>query len=266
MIAKTCLLLLLGSTLTVHAAPRPWKSANGQHSISGEFLHRDATRITIQKTDGKTLILPVDQLHPDDLAWIQKNHPIPGPQAPHDASVIPVAPVSDKAALPDPSAVFDQLVFGDTREQVLTKLKASQCVELTVGEVFLGRTGLNGIFRTRQKMGKLTALLNFDWTPAGTLKELTLETDSLPASSYQSDLEPSWKEFIKLLEMLYGKPIQKAPMPRLESLAAGTFTPSCLWTLEGGGSVLLGTACDDENYQIVVRFTQKKIVPVEFQP
>ena len=243
----TLILLLLACAIPLHAAPRPWKSADGQRSIQGEFLKRDTTSITIRQSNGKDLVIALDKLHPDDRAWVNDNHPL------------------TPAKKPDKATVFDQLVFGDTRDQVTAKLKASKAVELTVDEALLGRTGLNGVFRTRQKVGNLRAMLFFDWTDAGSLKELTLQTESLPASAYHADLEQSWKALITLLETLYGKPVQKGPMPSIESLAEGSFSPSHLWALEGIGSALLGTARDGANYQLVVRFTQKKIQPVEFR-
>ena len=237
-------LLLLAAASTLQAAPRPWKSANGQHTIQGEFLKRDATSITLRLSNGNDLAIPFDQLHPDDRAWVNDNHPLA------------------RAKKPAQATVFDQLVFGDTRDQVTTKLKTSKFVELTVAETFLGRTGLNGVFRTRRKIGNLSAMLNFDWSDAGGLKELTLQTESLPAAAYHTDLEQCWTAFISLLESLYGKPVQKGPMPAIESLAEGSFFPSHLWTIEGVGSALLGTARDGGNYQLVVRFTQKKVQPV----
>lgn len=250
----TVIALLLASALCLQAAPRLWSSADGQNAIPGDFLKRDATSITIRQTDGKVLTFPLAKLHPADRTWVNANHPLPGTTPP----VSPTTPT----ALPNKAAVFDQLVFGDTRAQVLAKLKASKFVELTVPETFLGRTGLNGVFRTRKKIGGLDASLFFDWSDAGNLKELTLQTETLPASAYQTKIEPSWQEFITLLNTLYGKPVQQNSLPRIESLTNEAFSPSHLWSLEAGGSALLGTARDAEKYQLVVRFTQKKIQPV----
>jgi hypothetical protein len=252
MTLRTILLFLIVSTLSLPATVRPWKSADGQRSTPGEFVRRNATSITIRKTNGDEQVIPIDQLHPNDRAWVQAKHPL-------DSSKVPANPAAAVKG-----AVFDQLVFGDTRDKVLAKLKASQCVEVTVDDVFLGRTGFNGVFRTRQKIGKLSATLSFDWTEAGRLKEITLQSESLPASAYPAEIEPSWQAFIKLLGTLYGKPVQAGTLPRIETLAAGTYSPTHLWTLDEGGSVLLGTAREGSNYQIVVRFTQEKIQPVEY--
>jgi hypothetical protein len=238
--------LLVTSTAYLHAAPRAWKSSDGQRSTEGELLSRDATSITILRTkDSKPLTIQLEQLDPNDRTWINANHPLA------------------EAKAPDESAIFDTLAFGDSRETALVKLKASKFVEMTTDETFVGRSGLNGIFRTRQKIGNLTATLYFDWTESGKLKEINLQTDFLPAAAYQSALAPSWKEFAELLEMLHGKPVQNGPLPQMATLADGSFSPSHLWKLESRGSALLGTARDGAKYQVVVRFTEKKIQPVE---
>jgi len=254
MIPKLVSTILIVSAMNLLAETRFWKTTDGTRSVSGEFVSRDVTTVTIRYAGGKAITSPLSKLHPDDLAWLNKSHPLPG-----------VAGALPAPAMPDKSAVFDQLVFGDSRDKVIAKLKASQFVELTISETFLGRTGLNGVFRTRKQIGGLDASLFFDWTDGGMLKELTIQTATVPASDYQTRLEPSWKEFVTLLTTLYGKPIQQGTLPRSEYLADGSFRPSHLWSLEAGGSVLLGTARDGEKFQLVVRFTQRIIKPVSLQ-
>lgn len=212
--------------------------------MQGEFVKRDASSVTIRTGKGESLSIQLSQLHPDERQWLDLHHSLSGPA-------------------PDPSAVFDTLTFRDTRESTLTKLKASKIVEMTSNETFIGRSGLNGVFSTRQKIGGLSASLYFDWAPAGNLKELTLQTETIPEEEYKSRLEPSWNAFIELLNMLYGLPQQKGPLPRAQTIPDGSFLPSHLWLLEGNGSALLGTARDGKRYQLVVRFTQKMVQPVE---
>lgn len=226
---------------------RPWKSADGLKTVQGDFVKRDATTVTLRLGNGTETTVDLAKLHPDEAKWLNSHHPL-----------------AAAGAAPDPAAVFDTLVFGDDRDTVLKKLKASKIVEMTTDETFIGRSGLNGIFYTRQKIGKVKASLYFDWDETKKLKELTLQTDLLPDTEYKSELEPTWGAFVELLSTLYGKPAQKGPMPQMESLGDGTFSPSHLWELEGGGSALLGTARDGKRYQLVVRFTRKKVQPVEF--
>jgi hypothetical protein len=240
---KAAIACLISSNLLVQAVPHLSPDHNGQPAIEHEYIRRDTTSVTLRHANGRDVITPIDRLSADDRAWLEKNHPL------------------TCATVPPQSAVFDQLVFGDTREQVLTKLKASKFVELVVDESLIGRTGFNGVFHTRKKIGGLTAALYFDWTPEGQLKELTLQTETLRASDYRTLLMPSWQDFIQLLTTLYGKPSQSGSFPTMDTIADGTFSPSHLWALDGIGSALLGTARDGDKYQVVVRFTQKKIQP-----
>lgn len=238
------LILAAASISTASAQMRPWKNTDGSRSVQGDFVSRDAASVTIRTVAGKDIKIELTKLHPDETTWLQKNHPLGGP-APH------------------PSAVFDTLLFGDDRKTVEEKLKASKIVETSTDETFFGRSGLNGLYWTRQKIGKVRAALYFGWTDSDKLEELTLQTDLLPESDYKSELEPTWGSFIELLSMLYGKPVQNGPMPQKETLSPGMFMPSHLWELEGGNSALLGTACEGKGYQLVVRFTRKKIEVVE---
>ena len=237
--SQIAFLLLINSALSLHAAPREWKSADDQHPSEGELMIRDTTSINILLTKD------CDQLALNDRTWIDSTQTLATTEASNE------------------SPAFDTLTFNDSRETVLAKLKASKFVVMTADETFIGRSGLNGVFRTRRKIGNLSASLYFDWTENGKLKEITLQTDLLPATAYQSTLAPSWKEFEELLGALHGKPVQKSSLPQIASLTDGSFSPTHLWKLENRGSALLGIARDGAKYQVVVRFTQKMIQPVE---
>lgn len=220
-----------------------WKSADGR-VLQAEFVSRDANNVTVLTEAGKQVTIPVSKLHPDEITRLNKDHPLGAPA-------------------PDPKAVFDTLLFGDDRDTVTEKLKASKVVEMNSDETFFGRSGLNGTFSTRQPIGKVKAALYFDFNGAGKLRELTLQTDLLPEPEYDTELKPTWQAFIELLSMLYGKPVQQGPMPAKNTLKDGMFFPSHLWSIHGDSSALLGTACTGNQYQLVVRFTQKSIQPVE---
>jgi hypothetical protein len=229
----------MASGLGLSAAPRIWKSSTGEHSFKADFVKRDETSVTLRGESGKELTIELAKLHPDDSRWLDLHEP-----------------------LIDSSAVFDSLTFNDTRETATAKLKKSKIVEMTADETFFGRSGMNGAFRSRHKIGDLSAMLYFDWTESGKLKELTLQTEDMPESAYSTTMQASWKEFIELLSSLYGEPVQKNDYPPFKSLVDGSFLPSHLWKLEGGGGVLLGTAKDGSKFQVVVRFTKRASQPV----
>jgi hypothetical protein len=208
------------------AEVRSWKNADGATGFKASFVKRDETTVTLRGENGKELTFPLTKLHPDETRWLDLHQP-----------------------LIDSSAVFDALTFADTRETALAKLKVSKIVEMTADETFLGRSGMNGAFRTRQKIGK----------------ELTLQTEDRPEGAYLTSLEPSWKEFIELLSSLYGEPVQSGGFPPVKSLVDGSYMPSHLWKLEGGGAVLLGASKEGSNYQVCVRFTKRSKQPMEIQ-
>ncbi len=236
-------LLLIIFAATAIAESRPWKSTDGR-TLQAEFVSRDATSVTVLTGAGKKVTILLTALDPQETNWLNTHHSLNGPK-------------------PDPAAVFDTLLLGDDRETVTKKLKASKVVELTTDETFLGRSGLNGVYFTREAIGKVKASLYFDWSSEDKLKELTLQTELLPGSEYESELKPTWEAFVELLSALYGKPVQKGPLPNKAALTDGMFFPSHLWALHGDNSALLGTACTGNQYQLVVRFTRKTIKPVE---
>jgi hypothetical protein len=248
MLPRIILACLILASLPLQAAPREWKSANGSRSIIGEFVKRDATSVTIRRADQKEVTIAFIQLHPEERFWTDANHPIAktGGDIPQNKNT-----------------VFDELCFGDKRAEVLEKLKASQIVELTVAETFLGRTGLNDVFRTRKKIGGLTASLFFDWTEDGGLKEITLQTPEVPAGKFNEQLKPSWEEFIKLLTNLHGKPVTSSSGLDLASVPDGGMLPTHLWKLQGTGTAMLGASRDGAHFHVVVRFTRKEVQPVE---
>ena len=237
------ILLLLALASVLSAAPRLWKESTGERTVRGEFVSRDAAGVTIRRSDRRTVTIPHQRLHPDDIAWLDQHHPLPKPPP------------------PPPVAVFDTLCFGDTRSEVLAKLQASEFVELTANEAYLARLGLNGVFRTRKEIGGLFCSLSFGWTDDGKLCEITLETAGLSDDSYPKRIRDCWEELIKLLTTLHGKPIQDADYPDLAALQPGSFIASHLWRLEHEGTILLGTSRNETGVSATVRFTTETIQP-----
>jgi len=175
------------------------------------------------------------------------------------ALALPLPAAKPESPEAEASAVFDTLHFGDTREQVLAKLKASKIVELRVAEALLGRFGLNGSFQTRKDVGGLRCRLFFDWSKHGLLREVSLQTEALPADAYPIQLKACWADLAKLLTTLYGAPVQQGDFPPLASLSDGACLASHYWRLAGGGTAILGSARDNKNYTTVVRFIQQEL-------
>ncbi|MBG7607137.1 MAG: hypothetical protein IZT59_03770 [Verrucomicrobia bacterium] len=242
---KICTLSLLLSLSTFLGAgeTRTWTNADGTKHFKAELVSREENNVTLIREDGKKLTFNLEKLHENDRRWLNLKHPIG----------------NGGEVMPDADAMFDTLKFGDSRETVSKKLKASKVVESGVPGVFLGRTGLNGIYRTKVSIGGLYCFLFFDWSQAGLLHEVTLQTENKTSGEYVGILKPCWEECIPLIISLHGNPKQKTGIPNANVLEDGQMLASHLWDLEHGGTVMLGTSRLGRGYQVVVRFTKDKI-------
>ena len=230
-------------TMSSSAEPRQWRNSDASSSFEGEYVKHDATSVTIRRTNGTEVTIPLSKLHADDRTWV---HGLALTEKPADEG----------------AAVFDSLHFGDTRKEVEEKLLASKLVEPSVDPTFLGRLGLNHTFRTRETIGGMKCMLSFGWTAAGGLNEITLQTEARDAASYSGHLRKTWEELATLLTQLHGKALQDGPYPPLEQLTDGAFLGSHLWRLENGGTAILGTGGHEGGFQVTVRFTTETIEPV----
>ncbi len=241
MILKTIIILLFAATLNAAAAPRSWKSADGQRSVKGELVTRNAITVTIRRSaDFREVTIPLDQLSLEDRAWLNTNRPLPG-----------TAPVP---ALP--KLTFTPLItFGESRTQVLAKLKTNKEFKATIAETLMGRTGLNGVYSTHEKIGGLDASLYFDWDESGNLKEITIQTSPYPTSDLNKRILPCWTTFIALLTNQFGEPIKAQKELDLTSIQDGSLSSTHVWEVKGSGVAMLGAARDGNRYLIAVRFT-----------
>lgn len=236
------LLLTVGVTSPLFAEARTWKSADGKSSFSGEYVSHDDKQVTIRRQDGKVFTVEFTKLSADDKTWVTS-------QAAGGKADLP----------PDPKAVFDNLCLGDNLEVVKKKLKASKAVETTLDDAFMGRTGLNGIYKTRQKIGGLNCELFFDWTANETLSEIMLQTQGQDAEVYPTQLKETWAQLAELMGALHGKAVQAGGYPNIRQVKDDMFLPSHLWKMANGGSALLGVSMQGGRYLVVVRFTTEKV-------
>ncbi|MDA0766116.1 MAG: hypothetical protein O3A92_04760, partial [Verrucomicrobia bacterium] len=235
------LLLILLTALPSLATVRTWRNVDGSQSFDAEFLSTDGVRVTLKRSaDNRILTFTSEKLHPDDQAWLKANSQ-PTPDAPEEE-----APAG---------AAFDTLEFGDDRKTVEAKLKNSSLLSTVVDESLFGRTGLNGVYKTKATIGGLHCFLYFDWTKGGSLREVTLQTQSIEMAQYNSRLQSNWSELIQLLGKLHGNAIQEAPYPAHNELQDGLLLGSHLWYTEDGHSVILCTGQERDKYLVAVRIT-----------
>ena len=239
------LLLLVGSPLL---EARLWRSADGKKSFEADFISTDQKQITLKKGRG-IVTFDIAKLHVEDQAWLRKNHPLEKDDGKNHSP-------------PPKGAAFGSLEFGDTRADVIKKLKESPIVESSAAEVMVARIGLNGTYRTKETLGGLHCYLFFDWTKNGRLREVSLRSKALEASSYEGSLQSNWKQLIDLLSQLHGKPAQNGIYPDSADLQDGLILCSHLWHSSEGHSILLGTGQEGQKYSVVVRITSENIKPV----
>jgi hypothetical protein len=237
-----CLLTLLLLPLSASEF-RPWRNNEGDKSIEGRFVKRDEFNLTILRRDHREITLPLSKIHADDVRWLNEKHPLPPPPPPKSVGVI------------------DELRFGDSRSEVTAKLKKSPIFETSVPDTLFARTGLNGIFHTKNKIGGYQCLLSFNWHDEGGLKEIMLQTPTEDLSSWDSKLKPCFAELVKLISALHGKPLIANEKIDLTQLQDDSMTANYLWHLESKGSVLLGPAKENGKLMVAVRFSEETYQP-----
>lgn len=242
------ILLFLLTALPLLAATRSWRSSDGNRSFAAEFISSDGVRVTLKRSDSRILTFSLNKLHADDQAWVRSQG------APSSAKTGQAAPEG---------TAFDTLEFGDDRKTVEDKLKNSGFVSASVSETLFGRTGLNGIFKTNATIGGLHCYLYFDWTKAGALREVTLQSQPVAKPKYDTLLKANWLELTSLLSKLHGNPAQDAPYPAQADLQDGLLLGSHLWHTEEKHSVLLCTGQERDGYMVAVRIISEYIAPTK---
>lgn len=240
-------IFLIFSTFVGASEFRTWFNTDKTKSFEARLINRKGNLVTLRLKNFKDINVEIDKLHADDQLWINQNHSTKTSGATNATAGKINNVVKD--------AVYDTLVFGDTRDTVMKKLYASKLVHTSLAATHVGRTGLNHIFTTREKISGLTFSLSFNWNDSGQLIEVTMQSEDKGAQEYSTTLRNCWLEFDKLLTPIYGKPRIASEMPKTNELENDKMLASHVWPLDQGGSVLLGSSKIDGSYQVVVRFT-----------
>jgi len=149
------------------------------------------------------------------------------------------------------------ITSGNKEYKMPLDIKESQIVVSNVGNgIFAGLTGLNGKFRTKNKIGDLQCFLYFDWktaTQSGAentknLTGLELRSDPVTTIDVPGKLKNSWSELIGLFEMLYGPASYEASRyPSLNEInQMGGIVGTHRWKIPTA-EIVLGPAIDPKN-------------------
>ncbi|MDB4508267.1 hypothetical protein N9051_01650 [Akkermansiaceae bacterium] len=243
---KTLLTLLLLVPFSLLKA-REWRLTNGKKPFEASLVSLDDKQVTLRRGD-KTLTFDIEELHADDQAWLKEK------DAEHNG-------VKKDFSPPPEGSAFGHLQFGDSKATVIKKLKSSPLVEGGAADVMVARIGLNGTYRTKNKLGGLPSDLFFDWTKTGRLREITFRSKPLEIGSYDKSIKACWSETQELINQLHGRPIQNSPYPSSDELKDGLILCSHLWRSSEGHSILLGTGQERKNYSVILRITSQKFQP-----
>ena len=247
---RLIILIALLTSLAASAAPREWRNLDASRVVRGEVISRDATSVLIRRSrDLKESRLPLSEMHPEDLAWLNQSHPLPNQPKPKQA----VSDTSKELV----KAIQSSLVFGENITQVTKRLKANALFETTLDETFYARTGLNGIFRTKQKIANQNSQLYFGWNDRGGLKDFTLHTDSMSLSKSEEQLLSCWQAYIDIITEIHGEPLNESPKLVLKSIPEDGIIFTHLWESPKTGTILIGASHDRQGYQIALRFTSE---------
>lgn len=235
-------MVLLGGMLP-HAEGRSWRSMNGNQSFRAVFVSSNGVSVVLRTPDRRTVTVALKNLHSSDRAWVRQ----------HLKKTLPPA----EAGVTGPC--FDSLAYGDTRATVEKKLRESPAVSKTLDDQLIGRTGLNGIYRTTVAGEQFN--LFFQWSGNDELREVTLRGESSSSLDYDKGLRKRWQSLLSKLARSHGSPVQATRYPPREELTGGQLLGSHLWHTENGHSILLCTGQEKDNYLVAVRFSADRIPP-----
>ena len=136
------------------------------------------------------------------------------------------------------AALYEGLEVGMDKDQVLKTLRRSKKLEGPPTDALLSRTGLNGVFKTRQAIGGQTFSLNFDHDPSGGLRAVVLYSRSkYRGSEYETRLKSAYKALLVGLTEQFGEPANMPEWVARESLQEGRIQYMHMWKVSPPFSV-----------------------------
>ena len=162
------------------------------------------------------------------------------------------------------AALYEGLEVGMDKDQVLKTLRRSKQLEGPPTDALLSRTGLNGVFKTRQSIGGQTFSLNFDYDPSGGLRAVVLYSRSkYRGSEYETRLKSAYKALLVGLTEQFGEPANMPEWVARESLQEGRIQYMHMWKVSPGVFLMsgLGNMGAMEGYFPLFRFSGPSGMP-----
>ena len=162
------------------------------------------------------------------------------------------------------AALYENLEVGMDKDQVLKTLRQSKQLEGPPTDALLSRTGLNGVFKTKQSIGGQTFSLNFDYDPSGGLRAVVFYSRSkCGGSEYETKLKSAYKALLVGLTEKFGEPANMPEWVAKESLQEGRIQYMHMWRVSPGVFLMsgLGNMGAMEGYFPLFRFSGPSGMP-----
>ena len=159
------------------------------------------------------------------------------------------------------AGVYHDLEFGDSKANVISKLKTSAQMTPNVPEDMIDQaTNLNGIFEVKTPLKNTSFSLHFSWDESDKLEGITLRSEPMALNQYKTSLSSAFDTALQLITEVHGEPLMAQPMPAADQITEGKALHSHLWPNKSG-TILMGVASEGDSYQVSITFTQKEIRP-----
>ncbi len=153
------------------------------------------------------------------------------------------------------AGVFGDIEFGDGYTAVQNKLMKSELADTDLPETLLGRTGINGVFKTTRTLDGQRLKLFFTFEN-DSLTEIQLRTDSKASINSAIGLV---EEASKELDKIHGKAAQSGQAPKANQLPVGASMLYRVWHPGDGGSALVGLTRDKDGFSAIICLKRKRI-------
>ena len=160
------------------------------------------------------------------------------------------------------AGVYGPLEFGDNRDTVIRKLNSSNLVTKKVADTFLGRTGLNGIYECTNKLAGMTYFLYFGWDDRGGLTEITLRSEEISGSQYNTKMKDAWNKANDLFTNVYEHPVQAGDYPEKSKFKSYPILMTHMWHKGSKQTIMIGPGLQDNKTFLNIRFVNQKIEPI----
>lgn len=153
------------------------------------------------------------------------------------------------------AGTFADINLGDKYDTVIAKLQKSKFASTDAPETMLGRLGINGVFKTTQKIDGNEFTLFFTFEDQR-LVELHLHS---PPQSTAFDAKALHASVTQHLNRIYGAAPQKAMEPDLSEFPVNAGSLFQIWYPSNSGSLLTGYQRTPAGFEVIINFKSERI-------